>query len=340
MNWYPWLNAPYRQLVGQHSTGRGHHALLLHSLPGNGEDALIYALSRWLMCQQRQGEKSCGECHSCRLMLAGNHPDWYVLTPEKGKSSIGVELVRQLIDKLYSHAQQGGAKVVWLPHAEVLTDAAANALLKTLEEPPEKTYFLLDCHQPASLLATLRSRCFYWYLACPDTAICLQWLNLQWRKRQIPVEPVAMLAALKLSEGAPLAAERLLQPERWSIRSALCSGLREALNRSDLLSLLPQLNHDDAAERLQWLSSLLLDALKWQQGAGEFVVNQDQLPLVQQLAHIAAMPVLLQLAKQLAHCRHQLLSVVGVNRELLLTEQLLSWETALSTGTYSTLPSL
>ncbi len=130
MNWYPWLNAPYRQLVGQHSTGRGHHALLLHSLPGNGEDALIYALSRWLMCQQRQGEKSCGECHSCRLMLAGNHPDWYVLTPEKGKSSIGVELVRQLIDKLYSHAQQGGAKVVWLPHAEVLTDAAANALLK------------------------------------------------------------------------------------------------------------------------------------------------------------------------------------------------------------------
>lgn len=77
-----------------------------------------------------------------------------------------------------------------------------------------------------------------------------------------------MLAALKLSEGAPLAAERLLQPERWSIRSALCSGLREALNRSDLLSLLPQLNHDDAAERLQWLSSLLLDALKWQQGQG------------------------------------------------------------------------
>ncbi|MDA5533895.1 DNA polymerase III subunit delta' [Yersinia mollaretii] len=335
MKWYPWLTGPYRQLIGQHIAGRGHHALLLHALPGNGEEALIYGLSRWLMCQQRQGEKSCGECHSCRLMLAGNHPDWYVLAPEKGKSSIGVELVRQQIEKLYSHAQQGGAKVVWLPHAEQLTDAAANALLKTLEEPPENTYFLLDCHQPASLLATLRSRCFYWHLACPETELSLQWLQ-----RQIQAEPIASLAALKLSEGAPLAAERLLQPERWAIRVALCDALSRALSSSDLLPLLPQLNHEDAAERLQWLSSLLLDALKWQQGAGEFVVNQDQLPLVQQLAQIATTPVLLQSAKQLAHCRHQLLTVVGVNRELLLTEQLLNWETALSSGTYSTLSSL
>lgn len=225
--------------------------------------------------------------------------------------------------------------MVWLPHAELLTDAAANALLKTLEEPPEKTYFLLDCHQPASLLATLRSRCFYWHLACPDTALSLQWLN-----RQIQAEPISMLAALKLSEGAPLAAERLLQLERWGIRTTLCGALGSALNSSDLLSLLPQLNHDDAPERIQWLSSLVLDALKWQQGAGEFAVNQDQLPLVQQLAQAATTPVLLQSAKQLSHCRHQLLTVVGVNRELLLTELLLNWETALTTGAYSTSSSL
>ncbi|MEY4475207.1 MAG: polymerase delta subunit [Pseudomonadota bacterium] len=333
MKWYPWLTEPYRQWVRQHTAGRGHHALLLHSLPGNGEDALIYGLSRWLMCRQRQGEKSCGECHSCRLMLAGNHPDGYVLAPEKGKNSIGVELVRQQIEKLYSHAQQGGDKVVWLPHAELLTDAAANALLKTLEEPPEKTYFLLDCHQPARLLATLRSRCFYWHLACPDTATSLQWLN-----RQLTAEPAAMLTALKLSEGAPLAAERLLQPERWSMRSALCAALSAALSSMDLLSMVAQLNHDDATGRLQWMASLLLDALKWQQGAGEFMVNQDQLPLVQQLAQVATAPVLIQSAKQLAKCHHQLLSVVGVNRELLLTALLLNWETALSTGTYSTSP--
>lgn len=117
MNWYPWLNTPYRQLVGQYAADRGHHALLLHAAAGNGEEALAYGLSRWLICQRRNGEKSCGECHSCRLMLAGNHPDYHVLTPEKGKSSLGVEPIRQVIEILYSHAQQGGAKVIWLPQA-------------------------------------------------------------------------------------------------------------------------------------------------------------------------------------------------------------------------------
>lgn len=87
MNWYPWLNGPYRQLVGQYADGRGHHALLLHAATGNSDDALAYGLSRWLICQQRNGEKSCGECHSCRLMLAGNHPDYHVLAPERARAA-------------------------------------------------------------------------------------------------------------------------------------------------------------------------------------------------------------------------------------------------------------
>src|SRR5476651_1796043 len=129
MTWYPWLSAPYRQLVGQYQSGRGHHAM---------------------------------------LMIAANHPDWHVLMPEKGKNSLGVDPVRQLIETLYNYSQQGGAKVVWVPEAELLTEAAANALLKTLEEPPAKTYFLIGCRETSGLLATLRSRCFYWHLPTPD----------------------------------------------------------------------------------------------------------------------------------------------------------------------------
>lgn len=112
-------------------------------------------------------------------MLAGNHPDYHVLAPEKGKSSLGIEPIRQVIETLYAHAQQGGAKVIWLPQAEQLTEAAANALLKTLEEPPEKTYFLLGCREPSRLMATLRSRCLYWHLASPDEQLSLQWLGRQ-----------------------------------------------------------------------------------------------------------------------------------------------------------------
>lgn len=330
MNWYPWLNAPYRQLVGQYAAGRGHHALLVHAAPGNGDEALLYALSRWLICQQRNGEKSCGECHSCRLMLAGNHPDYHVLTPEKGKSSLGIEPIRQVIEILYSHAQQGGAKVVWLSQAELLTEAAANALLKTLEEPPANTFFLLACREPSRLLATLRSRCFYWHLASPDEALSLQWLN-----RQAPGNPIDRLTALRLHGGAPIAAEQLLQPPRWQQRSALCTALNSALPQGDMLALLPVLNHDDVAERLHWLCALLVDAMKWQQGAAGYVLNQDQQPLIQQLASRLSNTSLPQMVQQWLNCRHQLLNVIGVNRELLLTEQLLSWEQMLGSAGYS-----
>ncbi|MCS3409041.1 DNA polymerase III subunit delta' [Serratia sp. AKBS12] len=330
MNWYPWLNAPYRQLIAQYAAGRGHHALLLHAAAGNGDEALVYGISRWLICQQRNGEKSCGTCHACRLMLAGNHPDYHVLAPEKGKSSLGIEPIRQVIETLYSHAQQGGAKVVWLAQAESLTEAAANALLKTLEEPPANTYFLLGCREPSRLLATLRSRCFYWHLTSPDEQLGLQWLN-----RQVVANPTDCLTALRLHDGAPIAAEQLLQPERWQQRSALCDVLHDALLGQDMLVLLPVLNHDNVAERLHWLCSLLIDAMKWQQDAASFVLNQDRLPLVQQLATRLSAASLQHIVQQWLHCRHQLLSVVGVNRELLLTERLLSWEQMFASAGYS-----
>ncbi|MGL4213788.1 MAG: DNA polymerase III subunit delta', partial [Morganella morganii] len=93
MNWYPWLNPVYRQLATAWMSGQGHHALLLYGMPGTGTDELAYALTRLRMCQQPQGIKSCGECHSCKLMLAGTHPDFYLLQPEKGKSATGIDAV-------------------------------------------------------------------------------------------------------------------------------------------------------------------------------------------------------------------------------------------------------
>ncbi len=329
MIWYPWLNAHYRQLVSLYEAGGAHHALLINSIAGMGDEALVYALSRWLMCRQRQGQKSCGQCHGCCLMLSGNHPDWHVLMTEK-KTSVGIDEVRQLTDKLYAHAQQGGEKVVWIPHTESLTDAAAHALLKTLEEPPEKTCFLLTCYEPQRLLATLRSRCFCWQLPCPDTALSLQWLSQQQAEHTEAPTDVERMTALKLSYGAPVAARDLLQPQRWQQRSAICRALMEGLSQRDVLSgLLPLLTHDETAEPLYWLSSLMLDALKWQQRAQDAVVNQDQQPLIQHLAAFFKVTVLVKLMDNWLTCRHQLLSVAGVNRELLLTEQLINWENAL-----------
>lgn len=327
MKWYPWLNAPYRQLLAPFLQGKGHHALLLHAQHGSGDASLSYALSRWLMCRQPDGSKSCGQCHSCRLMVAGNHPDYYQPEPEKGRLSLGVDSVRQIIDSLYGHAHQGGAKVVWLASSELLTEPAANALLKTLEEPPENTYFLLGCREPSRLLATLRSRCWYWHLALPDEATGQAWLLAQGAG-----DPQMAQTALRLSGGAPVAALALMAPGRWSQRQALCDGLQQALSSGDFLAIQPLLHQERDDEPLHWLLSLLTDALKWQQGATHWLVNADRPELVAGLAGRYPALVLHQQLHLWLNCREQWLSVAGVNRELLLTQQLLNWEQGATSG--------
>ncbi|WP_239952451.1 DNA polymerase III subunit delta' [Pantoea sp. Z09] len=319
MNWYPWLNQPYRHIISQHQAGRAHHALLIQAIDGMGDDALVWGVSRWLMCQQRDGLKSCGLCHGCQLMQAQTHPDWYRLEAEKGKSTLGIDAVRQVTEKLYHFAQQGGAKVVWLPDAAQLSESAANALLKTLEEPPANSWFFLSSREPSRLLATLRSRCMALSLTPPDEAQSLQWLS-----RQMSQDEAALQAALRLSAGAPAAALQLLEPARWQARQTLCNALPAAL-RQDILQLLPALNSEDVAARISWLLALLVDALKWQQGATRWLSNPDRQDVVALLADTFSSRALDESAREWMQCREQLIHVAAVNRELLLTDRLLSW---------------
>ena len=326
MKWYPWLRPHLESLVTSYQGGRGHHALLIHALPGMGAESLMYAISRYLMCQRPEGHKSCGQCHSCQLMQAGTHPDYYALAPEKGKSSLGIDAVRELSEKLYEHARLGGAKVVWLSDATLLTDAAANALLKTLEEPPANTWFLLACREPVHLLATLRSRCRMHHLAPPGEPYALAWLA-----REVTASQEMLLTALRLSGNAPAAALQLLQTDAWTARQQLCQGLENALTRRDWLSLLPVLNHEDVASRLHWLATLMLDALKVNQHITR-LTNADVVPLVSLLAQELTGARLRTLAQEICACRQRLLNVTGLNRELTLTDCLLRWEHYLQPG--------
>ncbi|MGJ0126382.1 DNA polymerase III subunit delta' [Pantoea sp. RHCKP32] len=319
MNWYPWLNQPYRHVIGQHQEDRAHHALLIQAMSGMGDEALVWGISRWLMCQQPDGLKSCGVCHGCQLMQANTHPDWYRLEAEKGKSTLGIDAVRQVTEKLYHFGQQGGAKVVWLPDAAQLSEAAANALLKTLEEPPANSWFFLSSRDPSRLLATLRSRCMTLSLTPPDESQSLLWL-----KKHASHDEQMLLAALRLSAGAPGAALNLLETGPWQARQKLCDALPAALQH-DILQLLPVLNAEDAATRIGWLLSLLLDAMKWQQNATQWLSNGDRQDVVALLAAHFPASALDNSNRAWMRCREQLLHVASVNRELLLTDQLLCW---------------
>lgn len=328
MKWYPWLRTPFEQLIAGYQSGRGHHALLVQALPDMGDDALVYALCRWLMCLRPQGHKSCGTCHSCQLMQADTHPDSYTIGLEKGKSATGIDAIREVTEKLYHHAQQGGNKVVRITNADSLTEAAANALLKTLEEPPARTWFFLLSRERSLLPATLRSRCLTWHLAPPDESYALAWLA-----RESARSGEELTSALRLCGGSPPAALALLEPARWQLRARLYASLAKACDSSDMLSVLPELNHDDAVSAVHWLCTLLLDAVKYQQGALSAITNTDSLPLVSSLGQRSPATRLHALLHAWFQCRERLQHVTGVNRELILTDTLLTWERLVQPGT-------
>ncbi|MDT9587181.1 MAG: DNA polymerase III subunit delta' C-terminal domain-containing protein [Candidatus Arsenophonus melophagi] len=326
MIWYSWLNHAYREIISFHQKEKGHHALLLHANDGMGSDVLIYAISRWIMCQQPFDQKSCGSCHDCQLMLAQTHPDWHKMVPEKGKNLIGIESIHYLTSNLVNHAHQGGAKVVWFPCVDIFTEAASNALLKTLEEPTNNTYFLLECRDPDQLLATLRSRCFNYHLEAPMQQTIMSWLKKQ---KLHSVSLLDIETAIKLNAAAPLAVLDLLNPKNWNKRKQFYQSLMQNLVTQTIFHWLPELDQPDATVRISWLMSLLIDAVKYQQKAMHYCVNQDQSPLISKLASINSSAVLLNSVTEWQKCRHQLMTVMGLNQELRLASQLMHWQQTL-----------
>lgn len=142
------------------ASGRIAHAYLFWGPDGIGKEAVALAFASVLFCRDPEAlgrGEPCGACPSCRKMEAGGHPDLHLLAP--GEKAISVEDVRNLQEALSFQAYEKGRKVVIIRDAPRMSPAGANALLKTVEEPPPETFLILLAAHPSRLLPTLVSRC-------------------------------------------------------------------------------------------------------------------------------------------------------------------------------------
>ncbi|BCL75880.1 DNA polymerase III subunit delta' [Jeongeupia sp. HS-3] len=227
---YPWQGEPWRQLMG--NAAQLPHALLLTGAAGIGKRRFADRLAAsWLCESPDRAIAPCGVCDACRWFAAGNHPDFRVLAPQdpepepsedgkpaKKKSAlITVDDIRELGDFVNLSAHRGGARVTLVYPAELMNTAAANAFLKTLEEPPQGARFILVSHQWRRLLPTIRSRCRVFPLPTPVPEQAAQWLG-----EQGVVNPLLHLAH---SGGAPLAALDDASAEWLPWRTKLLDGV-------------------------------------------------------------------------------------------------------------------
>ena len=193
----PWHEEAFAQLALRHESGRLGHAWLFAGHQGTGKVRFATAFAQFLFCTAPRRNKACGECQDCHLFSIGAHPDFRLERPEK--KLITVDQIRDTIGFAQNTSRRGGMKVLIFEPAEAMNLNAANALLKLLEEPPQRTLLLLISHQPGLLLATIRSRCQVLRCQLPPHDLAVKWLQEQGLVGDAD-------AALRRAHGAPLRA--------------------------------------------------------------------------------------------------------------------------------------
>ena len=292
---YPWLEAAWQRVLS--TKARPAQALLLAGPRGVGKGALAQAWAQALLCEAPQPDgAACGSCAACHWFETGGHPDFRLVTLQEkaGKegetrlaTAIEVDQAREAVDFVQLSTYRAGFRVVLVDPADSLNLAAANALLKVLEEPPLNTVFVLVSDQPRRLLPTIRSRCTRLDIGLPPVELAQQWLVGQ------GVEDASNLLAL--SGGTPLDAQRWTEGGELDERHAVLEGLARP-DQIDPVTLgerwkavSPQTWHNVA---FKWLGDLL--AVKLQ---GKVQFNRDFAEVLARLGNKADLGKLLALAR-------------------------------------------
>jgi len=317
---FPWQQALWQQLAGrtQHA-----HAYLLHGPQGIGKRALAERLMALLLCQRPANLQACGQCKSCLLLAAGSHPDNYVLEPEEADKPIKVDQVRDLVSFVVQTAQLGGRKVVLIEPVEAMNINAANALLKSLEEPSGDTVLLLVSHQPSRLLPTIKSRCVQQACPLPDATQSLAWLS----KALPECDEQERLELLSLAAGSPLAAVSLQAQGVREQRALVVDGVKKLLKQQQSPSQLAEAwNAIPLLLLFDWFCDWSNLILRYQLTEDEEGLGlNDMRKVVQYLAQKSGQGKVLEIQDWILAQRQKVLGKANLNRVLLLEALLASW---------------
>jgi DNA polymerase-3 subunit delta' len=266
MSFLPWQTAHWARLQASRQRGALAHALLVCGAAGLGKRAFVQHFVHGLLCSEPVDGEPCAHCRSCLLIAAGSHPDLVSLSFGLRKdgvqrSEIVVDQIRELSARLSMSSQFGGWQVAMIDPADAMNPAAANALLKTLEEPAAQTMLVLLADAPWRLPQTIRSRCQRVELQLPAEAGALAWLQAEGVR-----DPAGALAAAGGNPGlARTWADEGALERRQEVRQDLAA---LAAGRGQPTEVVKRWLDNEPAQRLWFAAQAIADEIRVRAAAG------------------------------------------------------------------------
>jgi DNA polymerase III subunit delta' len=317
----PWLREPQRRLRDTRSAGRLPQSLLLLSVPGLGAEQLANWITALALCDSKEAAP-CGVCPSCVLLRSDSHPDFHSVRLLEDAQQIKVDQIRELIEALSLSSYRGGYKVAVVENADSLNANSANAFLKTLEEPTNKTLLIMIAKPSHRLPPTIASRCLKLPLRPPAKETASAWLE----EREPSVQNWD--AALALAGGAPLLALELSATGIAQLDEEMRHTLKQLGEQTvDVTVIADAWLKSDPTLRLIWLENWITRRVQAQLGGVTSVKSEEPVGLPAALLKPKIRPLfeLLDAARELRR-----LAATGLNQQLALEALLLGGRVALA----------
>lgn len=325
----PWQEHLWEHLSSYIEQKRMPQALLITGNKGLGKQQLAEQFAAALFCATPQANgTACGHCSSCLLVNADTHPDFIQVQPEEPGKGIAIGQIRSLITRLTLKPQFETYRVVIINPADKMNNAAANAFLKCLEEPTERTLIILIAEKPAKLPATIVSRCQKLAVATPDKETVVDWLAKTLQSKS-PLAPLLqrgdLLCNVSLAQGAPLLALDYANDQTLTLRND-CFNAWTAIAKQHKSPVIvaEDWQKQPASPLLFWMTSWIIDLIKcFYRTQVENLYNPDLNEQLKELSQRLELKGLYKLYDLLLASRQRL--DTQINKQLLFEEILIQW---------------
>ncbi|WP_343188065.1 DNA polymerase III subunit delta' C-terminal domain-containing protein [Buchnera aphidicola (Ceratoglyphina bambusae)] len=315
-NLYPWLKKYYKKIVNI-LKNNNHHAILINSSENIGIHKLILYIKYWISCDKKIKKNFCNKCLNCILIRKCVHPDIYDFQLHK---KLGVVKIRKIIKKIFNTPHQGNKKIICIKNAELLTELESNVLLKTIEEPPKNTIFILQTYKIKNLILTLKSRLYILNIFNPKKKIVINWLkeNKILNKKKYNI-------ALKISNNSPMYTKKILCSDLLKIRKQFYKDFLKILINKNIISFIYIIKKSILSFLIYLIYTIFLDTIKYKKKIFSHITNTDQKKLIKFISKNLKNKNIYNSIKSWMQFEKNIKEINGINYDLIILEQILKW---------------